>query len=141
MKNRILVDTTIWIEFFREKGSPISARLQEYLKLGQACYAGPIEIELYQGAKTQKELQVLDQLFEAITYVEITRKHYHLAGLTSQKAARKGKTFSVVDMVLAITAQEEQLFLFSLDTHFKEIARYCMLSLVPLPEEMYKVKL
>ena len=60
MQDNVLIDTSVWIEFFRKKGSPVSARLTEYLKLGQACYTGPIAVELYQGAKTQKEIQVLD---------------------------------------------------------------------------------
>lgn len=132
MPGNVLVDTSVWIEFFREKGSPVSALLQEYLKHGQACWTGPIVVELYQGAKTQKEVQVLEQLFGTITYMEITREHYYKAGLISRKAARKGKTFSVIDMILAIVAQEEHLLLYSLDTHFQDIAEYCTMSLVPL---------
>lgn len=132
MTDNVLIDTSVWIEYFRRKGSSVSARLQEYLKLGQARYAGPIAIELYQGAKTHKEIQALDQIFDTITYVEITREHYHKAGLISQKAARKGKTFSAMDMILAVVAQEEQLRLFSLDVHFKEIAAFCSLSLVSI---------
>ena len=56
--------------------------------------------------------------------------HYHHAGLISQKAAREGKVFSTIDMILASVAHDEQLLLFSLDTHFQEISRYCILSLV-----------
>lgn len=130
MDGDVLVDTSVWIEFFRKKGSSISVRLREYMKLGKACYTGPIAIELYQGAKTRTEVKVLDELFETIKYIEITRYHYHKAGLISQQAARKGKTFSVVDMILAAVAQKENLLLFSLDAHFQDIARYCNLSLV-----------
>lgn len=56
--------------------------------------------------------------------------HYHHASIISQKAAREGKVFSVIDMIIAIVAHEEQLLLFSLDTHFQDISRYCPLSLV-----------
>jgi len=35
-----------------------------------------------------------------------------------------------IDMILATIAHDEQLLLFSLDTHFQEISRYCKLSLV-----------
>jgi len=125
MADRVLVDTSAWIEFFRREGSPVSLRLRESLKLDRACYAGPIAVELFQGAKTNKEIQVIDHLLETIHYIEITRTHYHHAGLISQKAARSGKVFSVVDIVLAVVAHDEQLSLLSLDSHFPEIANFC----------------
>jgi len=130
MPDKVLIDTSVWIEFFRKKESNISSKLREYLKLNQACYAGPIAVELYQGAKTHKEIQIIDQLLQTITYMEISRTHYHRAGLISQRAAREGKAFSTVDMILATVAHDEQLLLFSLDTHFQDISRYCALSLV-----------
>jgi predicted nucleic acid-binding protein len=130
MPGKVLIDTSVWIEFFRKKESNISSKLREYLKLNQACYTGPIAVELYQEAKTYKEIQIIDHLLQTITYMEITRTHYHRACLISQKAAREGKVFSTVDMILATVAHEEQLLLFSLDTHFQDISRYCALSLV-----------
>jgi len=130
MQDKVLIDTSVWIEFFRKRESNISSQLREYLKLNQTCYTGPIAVEAYQGAKTHKEIQIIDQLLQTIHYVEITRMHYHHAGLISQKAAREGKVFSTIDMIIASVAHDEQLLLFSLDTHFKEISRYCKLSLI-----------
>ncbi len=130
MPDKILIDTSIWVEFFRKKNSAVSAKLREYLKLNQACYAGPVYVELYQGAKSQRETEIVSELFDTINYVDITREHYHHAGLISQKAAREGKIFSTVDMILAVLAHDEGLSLFSLDHHFREISRYCPLSLI-----------
>jgi tRNA(fMet)-specific endonuclease VapC len=129
MPDNILVDTSVWIEFFRGKESSISLRLKEYVRLNQVCYTGPIAVELYQGARTTKEVEVIDQLFQTIHYVELTRSHYHHAGQISHKAARSGKIFSTVDLILAVVAYDEKLRLFSLDTHFKEISQFCPLSL------------
>ncbi len=129
MPDNILVDTSVWIEFFRRKESPISLRLREYVKLNQACYTGPIAVELFQGARTSKEIEVIDQLFQTIHYVDITRRHYHHAGQISHKAARNGKIFSTVDLILAVVAHDEHLKLFSQDAHFKDISQFCPLSL------------
>ncbi len=129
MPDKVLIDTSVWIQFFRRKESGISSKLREYLKLNQVCYAGPIAVELYQGAKSDKEIKILDQLFETISYVEITRSHYHHAGLISQKAAREGKIFGSIDIILATVCHDENLALFSLDNHFQEISRYCPLCL------------
>ena len=51
MPDKVLVDTSVWVDFFRKKDSTISNKLREYLKLNQVCYAGPITVELYQVAK------------------------------------------------------------------------------------------
>jgi predicted nucleic acid-binding protein len=130
MPDKVLIDTSVWIDFFRKKESPVSSKVREYLKLNQVCYAGPILVELYQGAKTEREIEILDQLFDTISYIDITRDHYHHAGMISQKAAREGKVFSTVDVILAVLARDGGLSLFSLDRHFHDISRYCALSLV-----------
>jgi len=130
MPDKILIDTSIWVEFFRKRDSAVSTKLREYLKLNKVCYTGPIFVELYQGAKTYREIEVLDQLFNTIHYVDITRNHYHHAGLVSQKAAREGKVFSTIDVILAVLAHDEGLSFFSLDHHFQDISRYCPLSLI-----------
>jgi predicted nucleic acid-binding protein len=100
------------------------------MKLNQVCYTGPIFVELYQGAKTHRETEILDELFNTIHYVDITRSHYHHAGVVSQKAAREGKVFSTIDLILAVLAHDESLSLFSLDHHFQDISRYCPISLI-----------
>lgn len=130
MPDKILIDTSVWIEFFRKKGSPVSEKVREYLKLDTACYTGPIVIELLQGSKTPREIQIIEELFNAMTYIDINRQHYHHAGLISQKAAREGNIFSVVDVILATLAYKEKLSLFSLDRHFADILRYCPFSLL-----------
>jgi tRNA(fMet)-specific endonuclease VapC len=130
MPDKVLIDTSVWVDFFRKKESPVSVKVREYLKLNRVCYAGPILVELYQGAKTQREIEILDQLFDTISYIDITRDHYHHAGTISQKAAREGKVFSAIDVILAVLAHDGGLSLFSLDRHFHDISRYCALSLI-----------
>jgi len=130
MPDKVLIDTSVWIEFFRKRESPVSLNIREWLKLNQVYYTGPIVVELYQGAKTNKEIQIINQLLDTIHYVDITREHYHHAGLTSRKAARDGKLFSTIDMIIAAVAHDENLSLFSLDHHFLEISHYIDISLV-----------
>ena len=130
MTDKVLIDTSIWVDFFRKRNSAVSTKLREYLKLNQVCYTGPIFVELYQGAKTQREIEILNELFDTIHYVDISREHYHHAGIISQKAAREGKIFSTIDVILAVLAHGEGLSLFSLDRHFQDISRYCPLTLI-----------
>jgi len=130
MPDKVLIDTSVWVDFFRKKESPVSLKVREYLKLNQVYYAGPILVELYQGAKTQREMEILDQVFDTISYIDITRDHYRHAGMISQKAAREGKGFSTIDVILAVLAHDGGFSLFSLDRHFQDISRYCAISLI-----------
>jgi len=132
MPDKVLIDTSVWVDFFRKKESLVSVKVRECLKLNQVCYAGPILVELYQGAKTHREIEILDELFDTISYIDITRDHYHHAGMINQKAAREGKVFSTIDVILAALAHDGGFSLFSLDRHFDDISRYCALSLVEL---------
>jgi predicted nucleic acid-binding protein len=50
--------------------------------------------------------------------------------MVSQEAARGGKVFSAIDVILAVLAHDGGLSLFSLDRHFYDISRYCALSLI-----------
>jgi len=129
MLDKVLIDTSVWVDFFREKNSGASLKVREYLRLNRVCYVGLIAVELYQGAKTEREIHVINQLLGAIDYVEINRKHYFHAGQISQMAARMGKTFSTIDLIIAMVAHDESLTLFSSDHHFQEIAQYLDLSL------------
>ncbi len=90
MPDKVLVDTSVWIQFFRRKDSSVSSTLRRYLELDQVCCAGPVIIELYKGARTSREIDAINDLLETIHYVEITRMHYQHAGQISYEAARRG---------------------------------------------------
>jgi len=55
--------------------------------------------------------------------------HFYHAGQISYAAARKGQIFSAVDLILAATAHDEHLKLFTLEAHFRDISRFSPLLL------------
>lgn len=42
MKGNILVDTSVWIEFFRKKEEPLQQTIASLLKEGRCAYTGKI---------------------------------------------------------------------------------------------------
>ncbi len=56
--DNILVDTSAWIEFFREK-APYHKAILELLDSRRICCTGIVLAELIRSAKSQKELDVL----------------------------------------------------------------------------------
>lgn len=80
MSAKVLVDTSVWIAFFRHADSAVSRALRQLLQSGFPCYTGIIATELYRGAKTKKEMQTLNDLLSAIEYLETEERVYYEAG-------------------------------------------------------------
>ena len=57
MSAKVLVDTSVWIAFFRGKDTHLIERIAALLKSQNAVYTGIIALELLNGAKGQKELR------------------------------------------------------------------------------------
>jgi predicted nucleic acid-binding protein len=133
MEDRTLIDTSVWIDFFRKRDPGIYALVAKLLKENKAVGSGIIALELIRGGKTIKELSVLNDLFEVIEMVDPDRQSYLLAGKLGFALARKGHTLSVVDLLIAQLAMENDLTLLTLDNHFKIIRKNSSLRLHSAP--------
>jgi tRNA(fMet)-specific endonuclease VapC len=130
MDDKILIDTSAWIEFFRKKNLGIHTLVAKLLKEKRAVVSGIIALELIRGGKTVKELNYLNDLFEVIEMVYPDQQSFFLAGKMGYALARKGQTLSVVDLLIAQQAIDNNLTLLSLDKHFKIIKKNFSLKLL-----------
>jgi len=55
----VLVDTSVWVRFFRAEGSTNVQALDQLLSLAAVATCGPIRAEVISGAKTRREFQRL----------------------------------------------------------------------------------
>ena len=51
----VLVDTSVWIEFFRGKNHPLIANLNNLLDKNEVSLAIPVRIEILSGASKEKK--------------------------------------------------------------------------------------
>ncbi|MEJ2696150.1 MAG: PIN domain-containing protein [Candidatus Sulfobium sp.] len=129
MAGEVLVDTSVWIAFFREKNLSLAERIASLLKSGRAVYTGIIALELINGAKGRKELEVLTDAFDAMRCIPVRETTFLSAGTLGYGAARKGNTLGAVDLLIAQIAIENGLLLMTYDEHFSVIARHSPLTL------------
>ena len=129
MEDKILIDTSAWIEFFRKKDLRIFSLVSKLLREKRAVGSGIIFLELIRGGKTIKELNYLNDLYEVIDMIDPNPQSYLLAGRLGYALARKGHTLSVVDLLIAQLAMEKNLALLTLDKHFQVIKKYSSLRL------------
>ncbi len=129
MHGRVLVDTSVWVSFFRRTEGSVSERLKQLLRGGSPVYTGVIATELIRGAKSKKELDTLDELFKSIEHIETKEECFIDAGNLGRLLLQKGITIGIVDLLIAQIAIENNVFLFTLDAHFNTIAPYTLLRL------------
>ena len=116
MKN-VLIDSSVWINYFRRGESVLAAAVDELLDAGRVVLCGMVELEIIQGLR-QHERQLVESLFQALPYVETTRQDFIAAGNRLAELRQTGITIPAADGLIATLYIRHQLMLFSLDNHF-----------------------
>ncbi len=129
MSDRVLVDTSIWISYFRQSGKNTLDKLTDLLRNGDPVYTGIIATELRRGAKSSKELDVLEALFNSIDYLPTKEEYFTASGDMGRSLLQKGVSVGTVDLLIAQIAIANDVSLYTLDSHFTAIARHTSLRL------------
>ncbi len=128
---KVLVDTSVWIEFFR-KHEPLHGAVVELLDADRVCCTGLILGELMQGAKSERELLVIRDFTHVFQFLPETPQLWEKAGRLSYTLRRKGITVGLADCFIAVSAAEAGAQLLTLDGHFEAIRSALKLSLFTL---------
>ena len=127
---RILIDTSAWIEYFRNQSPDFVGFVAEIVKTREICVPRIVLAELMQGAKSEKELSVIAEFMDAFNIIDQTDQTWIKAGKLSHELRRKGKNVNLTDCYIAVIAQENNCAIFTLDRHFKGIRQYAGIHLV-----------
>lgn len=123
MKANVLVDTSIWIEYFNKPDSNAGKSLENLLKKGRVFLTGIILTELLQGAKIEKEFESILESMLALPFLETTLNTWIQAGRISFALRKKGITIPTTDLIIANLSLENNCKIFTLDLHFNKIPR------------------
>lgn len=119
----VLVDTSVWIAFFRDKSSSAAQALDTLLEEGAVCICGLIEAELIPGIK-QDHRERVQALMAGIPRIEIPADIWPDVVKVQENALARGLgPFSIPDLLLASLAIRNNLSVFSLDRHFEALSR------------------
>ncbi len=118
--DKILVDTSAWIEFFRKK-DPWYSAISGLMDDKRICCSGIILAELIQGAKSEKELEVLRDFRHVFEFLDESLDLWQSAGEMSNALQRKGKSVGLSDCYLAASAKAHKVKILTLDKHFDVI--------------------
>lgn len=128
----VLLDTSIWIDYFRNQSPEISKAVDALITGDRARVCGIVIAELIQGSKTKKEVGALTEVAGTIRALSEPTAVWESAGRLAYDLRRRGKTIHLVDCYLAELVIENGCRIFTLDQHFKTIGKIRPLSLFPL---------
>jgi len=127
---RVLVDTSVWVDYFRGGSAVLSEKVDRLLEGDDVCVPKIVLAELVQGAKSEREISIIEDFFDAFTIVDQGPETWQKAGKLSRQLKIKGKTIHLLDCYIAVIAQENACAILTLDDHFKEIQRLTPLDLL-----------
>ena len=122
--DKVLIDTSAWIEFFRKK-EPYYGMVMELLDNDRICCVGLVLAELLQGAKSEKELNTLKDFLHVFDFLPDSVKAWQNAGELSYAMQRKGKAIGLSDCYICILAKSGEVSILTLDRHFLTLKEEC----------------
>jgi predicted nucleic acid-binding protein len=132
----ILVDTSVWIEIFKDKTGHVVKAFQK--RIGSEHYALSRfnQLELLQGARGQKEWSLLEDYLSTQYYLEASESTWPEAARIYFELRRKGTTInSPIDCCIAQIVLEYGVMLLHCDKDFERISR-----VRPLEQERFDLR-
>ncbi len=118
---KTLIDTSAWIDFFRNDSSPYTDAVALLIEQDRAIITGPVIAELLQGLKTQRESDDLCKLLSIVAYVEVKSDDWNATGLLLGKLRRSGITVPLTDALIAVVAKHNDYNVLTIDQHFNHL--------------------
>ena len=117
----ILVDTSAWIEFLRDTGSPICDRVEELLDADIAI-CNTVRMEVLAGARDERHLRRL--LARAAVY-PTEAAHYEDAAALFRHCRRQGETVrKLIDCLIGAVAVHARVPILHCDADLDVLARH-----------------
>lgn len=117
----VFIDTSAWIEYLRKTSHSITKEIESALLINIAATCWIVLAELLQGAKSEKEIELIKDLASVVKILKETESTWQDAGILSNKLRRQGKNLPLIDCYLAVLAKENKARILTLDKHFPVI--------------------
>jgi predicted nucleic acid-binding protein len=119
-----LVDTTVWIDFFRDLDTPQVRELERLIQSNEdVCICGVILTEVLQGIRDDKDYARTLASFDAFVLLPMSQQTFLRAAELYRTLRRRGLTIrNSVDCMIAAVAIEHDVPLLHNDRDYEAIA-------------------
>jgi predicted nucleic acid-binding protein len=123
----ILVDTSAWIEFLRDTGSPICLRVDALLA-GEIATCDAVRMEVLAGARDEHHLELLRRLLARASVLPTAPLDYDTAAGLYRACRRRGETVRrLIDCLIGAVAIRAGAPILHADADFDVLARHTAL--------------
>ncbi len=125
----VLVDTTVWIDFFADRDEPHVATLQELIETEEdISLCGVILAEVLQGIRSDTEFFKTKEYLGDLVFLPMRQASFLRAAEVYRSLRKKGITIrKPVDCMIASVAIEYDIHLLHNDRDFDHIAKHSSL--------------
>jgi predicted nucleic acid-binding protein len=124
----VVVDTSVWVDFFRGMDKAVIAELSRLLDADQVGLAAPVRLELLAGVSRLDKAR-LRRVLSALPLLVPDANLWALLDTWVERAGRAGERFGAMDLLIAGIADEHRATLWSRDGDFKRMARLGLVQL------------
>ena len=129
--DKVIIDTSAWIESFRPQTDKAFINLVKDLILkGRVLVPGIVKTELLRGTKNQKEYNNLNDLLKGLEYLPVSEDFWEKLSRFSFRLFRKGITVPLTDTYIALLCIENNASILHRDKHFNLIAEKAPLKIL-----------
>lgn len=123
----MLVDTTVWVDFFRDNETKQVKILESSISNHDDIFiCGVIYTEILQGIHREKEYQLTIDALKPLLYLDMNQETFALAAEIFRKLRNNGITIrKTINCMIAAVAIENKIPLLHSDKDFLPIAKYC----------------
>lgn len=120
----IVVDTSAWVEFLRDTGSPVCVAVERLLD-DDIAICDPISMEVLAGARSELHLAQLRGLLARATLLPTTPADYDAAAALYRTCRARGATVrKLIDCLIGAVAIAADAEVLHADADFDELAAH-----------------
>jgi len=125
----VLIDTSAWVEFLRDTGSTVCARVDDLLD-DEIAVCDPIRMEVLAGARDELHLHSLRRLLARATLLPTDPAHFEEAAALFRRCRQEGETVRrLMDCLIAAVAIRSGVPVLHRDGDFDVLARHTELEI------------
>ena len=132
----ILVDSSVWIDYFNGQDTPAVERLDQLLGIQPLAIGDIILTEVLQGFRQDKDYATAKDLLLSLTVFQLTSTHLAIRSADNFRTLRKqGITVrKTIDVIIATFCIEEKHSLLFSDRDFLPFVKHLGLDTILTPE-------
>lgn len=131
----VLIDTSVWIEFFKPHASWINSLfLESLIEEGEMATCFPIWAEVLSGEMTPKTRQTVSDAFKSMIFVDVdlnsSQTWEELIEMALFAKKHKLSTLGLIDRIILLASKKSNSKLWSLDKKLNHLAKALSLPLL-----------